>query len=159
MKRLLWVLPFAMLFGCSEIKPDADDIQRKATTELTKEAQSQVGMPSITNFAERKLMKRILELRDDPKLITYTYIVTLDGKLVFLTKSMGYGLPYATQFTNPERIDYYSSGSNVIPQPDPNGLFMPSSADATWIIAINDDGSTEPMYVEPTVIVSPKRLH
>jgi hypothetical protein len=87
-------------------------------------------------------------------LITYTYIVGMNGELVFLTKSIGYGLPYGTQYSNPQK--QVTSGSAIIlPQAEPNGLFIPDSADGTWIIAVDDNGKTHPLYVEPRVIVSP----
>ena len=42
-----------------------------------------------------------------------------------------------------------------MPQADPNGLFMPSSANGTWIMMIDpNDGSVKPTYFEPNVIVS-----
>lgn len=157
MKYLPILFVALLVSGCDAPQLDADEIQQKETTELTGEAQKQVGMPSITNFSERRMAKRILEMRDDPKLVTYTYVISLDGKPVFLTKSLGYGLPYSTQYTNPERVESLVNGI-TLPQPDPNGLFMPTSSSATWVMALSDDGSTSIMYVEPQIIVSPVQL-
>ena len=149
--------------GCQDKKVStADQKQAKATNILLSEANRQVGMPNITNFTERKLAKMILELRDTEGLVTYTYIVDLYGKLHFLTESIGYGLPYSVQFTNPESVvhkETYQGGSfGTLPQADPNGLFMPGGLSATWIIAATESGPT-PMYVEPSIIVSPFRLN
>ena len=75
----------------------ADIQQAKATAEFMAKAQRQVGMPNIVNFQERKLAKQIFELRDQEKLICYAYLVSLDGKLVFMSKCIGFGLPYSVQ--------------------------------------------------------------
>jgi hypothetical protein len=114
-------------------------------------------MPNIVNFQERRLMRQIMELRDQEDLQTYTYIVSLDAKLVFLGNSIGYGLPFSVQFTNSQRHAYNGA---VIPQPEANGLFMPDGLSATWIMLI--DPSTKqarPVYVESEILVSPFKLH
>ena len=42
-----------------------------------------------------------------------------------------------------------------MPQADPNGLFMPNSADGTWLMMINPKtGDVHPTYCEPRVLVS-----
>ena len=73
----------------------------------------------------------------------------------------GYGVPYATQFTNPEKIATrgHNYGYAILPQADPNGLFSPESAEGTWVL-LNDpnSGDVQPIYVEPRIVVSPFRL-
>lgn len=141
--------------------PTSDDIQRRQQEKLLAEGTAQTGMPAIKNFRERKLLKDILELRDQEGLVTYTYLWSeVTGKKVFFCDSIGYGIPYATQYTNPAKVE--SSGSKadlVIPQADPNGLFSPASAEGTWVMCKNPDGNeARPVYVEPRVIVSPFKL-
>lgn len=161
---------FALLFlasadGCidsGDRRQSADAKQQAQTNLLLAEADRQVGMPNITNFTERKLAKKILELRDTEGLRTWTYIIDMHGQRHFLTESIGYGLPYSVQFTNPEQVAHrssYQGGSfGTLPQADPNGLFMPDGLSATWIIASTPDGPT-PMYVEPEIVVSPFPMH
>lgn len=132
--------------------------------QLMQEANRQVGMPAIKNFQERKLMKMIFELRDQENLVCYCYLANeMNGTVgQFIGKCIGYGLPYATQYTNPE-VDIYSTTASSIhhnlPQADPNGLFMPSSAEGTWVMLI-DPATNEPhpVYIEPRVIISPFKL-
>ena len=154
--------------GCNKVD-NSDSKQAVETRNALSEAHRQVGMPDITKFTERKLARDIFELRDKEDLATYSYIVSLSGDLIFLGESIGYGLPYSAQFTNPQRIvdadremdGTFSLGNDgfVIPQADPNGLFMPDSAAATWIMLKGPDGKVHAVYVEPEIIVSPFPLH
>lgn len=158
MKRAIAALPLALLLtACPEDRRgEADREQTRITDQLTAEANAQVGMPDIINFTERRLTKQIFELRDRPKLSTFTYIVDLNGNLHCLGNSIGFGVPYSVQYTNPEKIA--RNGANwgiTLPQPDPNGLFMPGGLSATWVVVIDPDtGELAPTYVEPEIIVS-----
>lgn len=149
------------LTGCG-VTPTSDDIQEAEQERILKEGTAQTGMPAIKNFRERKLLKQIIEMRDQDGLVTYTYTVPeTTGRPVFLCNLIGYGLPAATQYTNPEKTDWVGSAGVVnLPQADPNGLFSPSSAEGTWVLCTDPSGSgkTRPVYVEPRVIVSPFQL-
>lgn len=168
MKKLLAVV-FSVLFlmmivtGCSgENAKSSDSVQKKQNEALLKEATRQTGMPNITHFFERKMMKSILEMRDDPQLTTYIYVKNeYTGKYVYFGRSIGFGLPYSTQYTNPEKRigDGVEGEIATIPQADPNGLFSPDSADATWVMLI-DENTNEPqtIYIEDKVTISPFKL-
>lgn len=146
----------ATLVGCDETSSDRK--QRNAQERILKEATAQTGMPAIKNFRERKLMKQIIEMRDQEGLVTYTYTFPeVTGIPVFLCNSVGYGLPAAMQYTNPEK---YTFEGGTMPQADPNGLFSPESAEGTWVLCSDPSGNgkTEPVYVEPRIIVSPFKL-
>ncbi len=155
--------------GCQPIEKTADQIQAQQTSRSLKEANSQIGMPAIKNFQERKLAKMIFELRDQEKLVTFAYLVNLDGQLVFIGKCIGFGLPYSVQYTSPQKlVDRFGRpmGGNgtydphPMPQADPNGLFMPDGLSATWLMMIDPKtGDARPVYVEPQIIVSPFALH
>lgn len=131
--------------------------------QMMQEASNEVGMPDITNFQEKKLAKMIMEQRDREDLICYAYIVNqMSGKLVFLGKCIGYGLPYSTQYTNPMKtVDSWKAKGycEQLPQADPNGLFMPEGVSATWLLMIDpESGEAKPVYIEPEIIVSPFKL-
>lgn len=146
--------------GC-DTKQTANEQLAKNQELIMQEANRQLGMPAIINFQERKLMKMILELRDQENLICYAYIVPeMTGKPVFLGKCIGYGLPYATQYTNPIKTEYGNANyCEQLPQADPNGLFMPASADGTWLMMIDPKtNEARPIYIEPKVLVSPFKL-
>lgn len=152
---LLPILLGAQSEGCNE---SSDDQQSSQQEQILWEATAQTGMPAMKNFRERKLLKDIIEMRDQYGLTTYTYLFAeVTGKLIFLGETIGYGLPYATQYTNPQK---YITEGTTIPQADPNGLFSPQSAEGTWIIMKDPNGKeTKPVYVEPRIIVSPFRLN
>ncbi len=83
----------------------------------------------------------------------------MQGKLIFIGKCIGYGIPYSTQYSNPEKVDYHTSGYVTLPQAEPNGLFMPNSSEGTWLMLLDADGQPHPVYVEPRVVVSPFKLN
>jgi len=140
--------------GCSSHR-DSDSIQQGQQERLLREGSSQVGMPAIANFRERKILKDILELRDQANLVTFTYLVAAQtGQLVFFCDSAGYGFPAATQFTSPQKMaDNMTGAYLVLPQADPNGLFSPSSAEGTWVccssISMTSSRSTMSMAMRP----------
>lgn len=160
MKKYLFIFFLVFLVSCKE--SSSDERQSIEQERLLQEGSSQTGLPNIKNFRERKLLKDIIELRDQDGLNTYTYLFTEQtGKLVFLCNSVGYGIPASTQYTNPQKVEYSSTnGYAVLPQADPNGLFSPSSSEGTWVMCADpaQTGKTKPVYIEPRVIVSPFKL-
>ena len=159
MKRLLFVTVVSALAltACDQTQTSTQ-IERQKQEEMSKRGVESVGFPSITNFAEKRMMKDIIELRDR-NTPTTTYLVGMNNQLTKLCDSVGYGLPYATQYTNPQRISDYAHGVAAIPQADPNGLYSPASADGTWVLCVDHkDGKAKPLYIEPRIIVSPMPL-
>ena len=171
MYKILSIIAACTFLSACSPPPTSSDRQRAQQEQILSEGTSQVGMPAIKNFRERRLLKDILELRDQEGLVTYSYVWSeMQAKMVFLCDSIGYGIPYATQFTAPEavqtynlgasghgNIDYY--GKERLPQADPNGLYSPSSAEGTWIMCKNPNGKeVRPVYVEPRLIVSPFKI-
>lgn len=152
------------IFGCN------DDIsgstkETKTTINASNHAANIVGMPAITNFEEKKNLKRIYELRDKPNLVTYTYRTDMNGNFhsVCPTNSVGYPFPYSTQMSAPKAArvvrPVYPNGSSAewhiveADQPEPNQLYMPSSAEATWVLCVNpENGELAPTYVEEKVM-------
>jgi prepilin-type N-terminal cleavage/methylation domain-containing protein len=144
-------------------EPSADKIQAKQTETALAEANRQIGMPNIKSFQQRKLMRMIYELCDQENLICYAYIKSdYQGKLFFIGKCIGFGIPFSAQYTNPMKIaDHaHSYGYAILPQADPNGLFMPTSSSATWLMMIDPKtNKPRPVYIEPEIVVSPFPLH
>lgn len=155
-----------MIVGCEVAPPSADQVEAKKTAQSLKQASNQLGMPAIINFTQKKDYKEILEILDKADMVTHTYLASsLHGTVgEYLGESIGYGIPAATQYTNPMKM-VHSSGANgrsatFMPQADPNGLFMPTATSATWIKLINPEtGEPQVVFIEPLIIVSPFKLH
>lgn len=157
---LVVVLSISIFSGCMWNSSMAREEERVYQEELMKQANDAVGQPDITNFYEKKLAKEIFELRDDSSLICYAYTkVEGTGKYVYLGRCMGYGLPYSTQYTASEGIVIRNGNSYVLPQADPNGLYMPEGMSATWLYLIDENtGEPQITYAEPEIVVSQGKL-
>jgi hypothetical protein len=154
----LCVVSIPFLTAC-EYTPDSDEIQTEQQEKILQEGTAQTGMPAIKNFRERKIMKMLLEMRDQENLNTYTYTYAeASGEIKFFCNSVGFAIPYSTQYTNPQKLEYEYGEMHTIPQADPSGLFSPESADASWVMCKSPDGKISPTYVEPKVIVSTYKL-
>lgn len=151
----------SIAFGMSPTpKNNADTIAAQQTAQLAKEAAMQTGMPGITNFTEKKAVKWLYELRDEPNYRTVTYIVTMTGDFIKVCDSVGYGINASIQYSNPQRVYHEKGGhgasATFIPQAEPNGLFMPEGLAATYVMCVDaDNDDVKAVYVEPEVIVSP----
>lgn len=140
----------------------------KAVTEqmnkLLKEGERQTGLPGIVNFAEKKAVKWLYELRDDPNFRTFSYIfVPMTGKFVKICDSVGYGINASIQYSNPQKVlddgDVNGNGYGYLPQAEPNGLFMPEGLAATYVMCVDPTKEgVYAMYVEPEVVVTPVAL-
>lgn len=155
------------LGGCIPDDNSGANKEARATKQILDQAAVTVGVPAIKNFTEKRQLKMLYELRDNANLVTYSYFVDMTGNLhkVCPATSVGYGMPFSAQFTSPRNLqsnrplrpDGDSSTLHIweAPQPEPNGIYMPDSTSATWVICLSSDGkSLKPVYVEPQIIVS-----
>lgn len=163
MKYIIAVL-ITLLFvltGCDDRNNSSADVEAQKTEQIMKDMAASVGMPSITNYQEKRWAKMIFELRDKSDLVTYAYIVDMNGNLHFIGKCIGYGLPYSVQYTAPQKIasQGHNYGYAILPQADPNGLYMPDGLSATWLMMEDPEtGEIKPVYIEQEIMVSPFRL-
>jgi|WetSurMetagenome_2_1015567.scaffolds.fasta_scaffold80519_5 hypothetical protein len=166
---ILLVILVCLTAGCggtSSQKVDTDVIQQQTQEQILNDQNNQIGLPNIKNYTEKKMAKEIMELRDNAELICYAYTKNeYTGKYVFEGKCMGFGLPYSAQYTNPQKVNTVEGGEYgalnpyTIAQADPNGLFMPDSANATWLMMINEStGKREAAYYEVNVIVKQSKI-
>lgn len=142
----------ACVVGACEESDSQTWKDRESTNQIMKEMRAQVGLPNITNFTEAKFARQISELRDR-SIRTWTYYLDMNGGRHLLCESIGYALPYSVQLTNPEAK--IINHEITLPQAEPNGLFMPASAEASWIMCSDGSGGIVPVYSEPRLLVSP----
>ncbi|MFW6311489.1 MAG: hypothetical protein ACOC1K_04560, partial [Nanoarchaeota archaeon] len=133
---------------------EADFMETKQTEKLAQDAAIKVGMPNITNFTEKRNLKMIYELKDE-EVKTYSYLMDMHGKLHFLCNSIGYGIPFSAQYSNPQKVSYSKTSYWQMPQSEPNGLFMPTSSAATYVLCTDGKGKIHPVYSESDLTVSP----
>lgn len=168
MKKLFLGLVLAGLFvGCSEttVSESSTKMEAKQQEELSKQAIMSVGLPNISNFYEKKTLKKILEMRDNPKIINYLYTRNnMSGKWIYEGKCVGFGIPYTTQYTNPEKMgtveggQYNAENPYTLPQADPNGLYSVPNGTATWVIKVGDKGQQTVEYIESEIRVTQEKL-
>jgi hypothetical protein len=94
---------------------------------------------------------------------TWSYIMSINtGELTELCPSYGYPIPGGTELTNPYQIantsGFQEYGYGVIANPEPNGLYPPSTSAGTLVNCVNPDGTVSPVYVEPYVVAFPYRV-
>lgn len=174
MKRaLIFAATLPLLLGnngsCAGNTDPASARQAQATRTAMSAADREVGMPRIKNFAQRKLLKNAYEDMDQTTLV-YVYVQSLDGKFVCLGQAVGYGVSLGTQFTAgqyPQRVNVpwadgketATSGIYLIDQPEPNGLYQPTSGAATIVNLIDPTtGTAHTALVEPSVVTMPSKL-
>lgn len=146
-----------LVAGCAGDTSTADQQQQQHQEQTDSQSNSEVGFPAITHFTEKKDLKMIYELRDNPKYVTYMYTKNeMDGKWVYQGTAIGYPIPYSTEFTNPQYIAKYATnvGVAVLPQADPNGLFSSQNTKADWIMRDGPNGLYAE-YIEPDTDVTP----
>lgn len=153
------VLSLLALAGCVEKSHSSSDKKAAQKSEqVVQQIDQQTGFPSITNGFEKRMVRMLYELRDNPEYRTYSYIVTLNGRFIKICDSIGYGINSSIQFSNPDKLintdlgQFY--GNMAMPQAEPNGLFMPEGLAATYVMCL-DGKELKPVYVEPEVVVSP----
>lgn len=167
-KAALFLLCSGLLIAnngnCSQDTNPAAERQAEATRTAMDGADREVGMPRMVNYAQRKLLKNAYEDMDQTTL-TYVYTQGIDGKFVCIGQAIGYGVSLGTQFTAPSYPQYVQMPQNIsnvvemMEQPEPNGLYSPSSGEATIVDLINPkNGEAHTAIMEPRVLTVPFEL-
>lgn len=170
---LIVCLLVILCIGCGN-RETASSKENEYTQMIMEQASDAIGYPNVTNFFEKAQLKEIYELRDNPELICYWYTKNdMTGKWIYQGSCIGYGIPYTTQFTQPEtvqraalpalKLNGEDKGRNeyfteILPQADPNGLYSSASTSATWILTTDDKGKIKPTYVESEITVSQTKI-
>lgn len=97
---------------------------------------------------DRSILNQLAAWRNKPT-PTWTYIIEY-GIVIEVCPSLGFPIPYGTQLTAP---DY-----NDEPQPEPDSLYRPDNAEATYVMCVEPDGSLVPTYHEPRMSTMPYKV-
>ena len=159
------VLVVGVFTSCGEYEQTSDEKDAEVTERQEQQANNTIGYPNIKNYTEKRRLKELYELRDNANLICYAYMVNLDGEMVYLYRTFGFGINASIQYSNPDKwVDNgYDLGDSwggiIMPQAEPNNLFMPEGLSATYLMAIDDiTGDTFIIYAEPNIVVSEMKL-
>lgn len=177
---LIPCLLVGVLAACGPVTQSQDSILAQKQEKQLAEGDAEVTPPAIVNWNEKRIAKLIVEKRDQVNLPTWTYTKNFDGKYTFVCESIGYGLPYNTRNNNPMHYEFvstttgsrYQSGyyqtkdgtyvwgeHTIMPQPEPNGLFIPDSAKGTWNLCKDPaTGAADVTYQEEDISVFPYKL-
>ena len=164
-KNKFWIFNLFILIsisivniGCKSHNTNTvDRIEQTMQDEMELNAHKISPLPDVENFVERLHLKHIYEVRDSAT-INYAYLFNQSqGKLLFLGRCVGYQIPYGTQYTSSQKLeDYTSNNFLVLPQGEPNGLYMPlQGAIGSWIMLLDDKNEPRVVYLGVPVIVSP----
>lgn len=150
------------LGGCGYVytEDDAATSRAKYTETVMKEAYKQVPPPNIKNFTLLRHATYIQELTDQA-VGTYSYITDMNGRLHLLCESIGFGIPQSVRTNNPEVVEarYDSYGQfGTLPQPEPNGLYVPEGLFATYVMCSDGKGGVKPIFTEADLTVSTFKL-
>lgn len=153
----------ALLSGaCEPMSDTVDSRQTRQQAASLDAADRQIGMPRIVHFTQRKLLKNAYEDMDQT-ILTWVYTQGLDGRFVCIGQALGYGVPGGTQFTAGHRpsgnTETWGNESILMDQAEPNGLFVPGSADATIVDLIDPaTGIAHTALIEPKVVTLPFKM-
>lgn len=151
---LIIVACFALL-GCEPSAAQVEHQQQEAGTQSLLQNQP---VPDLGGWSfERHVVIETYKARNRT-IATYTYTMTIDGKIIEICSSIGYPIPYSTQLTNPLQAYGASQGYTSIGNPEPNGLYSPDNAEGTIVNCVNPDGSVTPTYWEPRIFALPYRI-
>ena len=158
MKKIVIGIFVLVAFAGCDTQESSTSIERRKQEELSKQAMLAVDLPNVRNFYEKKTLKKILEMRDNPKIINHLYTKNdMSGKWVYEGKCIGFGIPYSTQYTNPE-MRVHNQTSATLPHADPNGLYSTPNGTATWVIKVDDHGLQTVEYIESEIRVTQNKL-
>lgn len=163
MKKSVLFVPIFLLFiltSCDWMNNEksSDQIESEIQDQSTMDAVKSVGQPSIKNWRELRILKDIYELCDQDGVVTYTYIFSeMTGKYTYVGETIGYGIPYATQYSSPQKVISSTQGTApnarlVVPQAEPNKLYKPVNAEGTWILMLDRKNKiARPQYIESRI--------
>lgn len=140
---LAGLLALLLLAGCNSDVGSQDEETDQLQLSTLPIVENQ-PLPNLGGYSwEREMVIKLTVLRNKGY-ATWTYTWQY-GQLVEVCPSLGYPIPYAVQLTAPEVGvgTYYT-----LPQPEANTLYMPSSAEASWVLCVDEKGNTNPTYLE-----------
>lgn len=157
-KLIIGLLAVLLLAGCALAPPRVAVNEQNANVEILDRVMRGIPAPDLGSRPyERKIAVEMMGQRNTTVRSTYTYQITEQGKIISICESLGYPIPYAVQITNPKRSEIIGGRYELMDSPENNGLYMPSSAEASWIPCVFN-GKVHPVYYEGRVSTFPIKI-
>ena len=151
MKKLFILACAFLVVGCETVSRVERQQQEQGNLAIVKNQ----PVPDLGGYSfERQILIETYLARNNT-ISTFSYLFTLDGRVIEICASIGYPIPYSTQLTSPEKVEY---SQLALPNAEPNSLYPPDNAAATLIQCVNNDGSVTPAYIEQDVMAFPYRI-
>lgn len=129
-------------------------------TARVQEQQSQYAkvqpVPYFDFSMDRDTLIQIYKAKNEARQ-THSVVMSMTGSIIWDCPSIGFPIPADAQLTNPLQMirDPWVSGSQVVEQAEPNGLFSSKNTDATFVQCVGADGTVSPIYTEQKVTTFP----
>lgn len=156
---LLALVGCALMLMAADCAPSAEYKDNKNVQEQQTIYQNRQPVPRFEFSQERDTLIQIYRLRQEARSTFTTFHSNGTGDVIFACPSRGYAIPADTQLTNPEApytgVNGGQSGSMVVEQAEPNGLFSSKNTDGTWVLCVRENGEVAPVYTELKVQTFP----
>lgn len=149
---LILVIILLTLSACDT--ETADRADRELTDKQQGIYQVKQPLPFFDYSFERSMVTQIYVARNDA-LNTWSVWRSATGQIEDWCPSIGFGIPYDTQLTNPLKRSTNAQGATAVEQAEPNGLFSSKNTAATWVLCQLPNGDISPVYIESKVTVYP----
>ena len=155
MKIFIFSILLVLLTACAQSVSDLERQQQYGGNMAIVQNQP---VPDLGGYSfERQIVIETYLARNNT-IATWAYMTGMNGQIIEVCPSIGYPIPYSTQLTNPEKIEYNNGSLTTLPNAEPNSLYPPSDAAATLVACVNPDGSVSPVYIEWYVMAMPFRI-
>lgn len=142
-----------LLVGCDDLQPSAHEVEHAQQEGGMQAMLRNQPVPTLSYSMERQILTELYRARNR-YVATWTYTRDIQGHIMEICASAGFPIPYSTQLTNPWQRDYNTAVGN----PEPSGLYSPSSAEGTWISCVDSSGAIAPQYWEDRVFATTRRV-
>jgi hypothetical protein len=157
--KVLFVILIAFslaLTGCAA--PSVSNIEQQQQQSAVSSIVQNQPIPDLGGYSfERQIVIETYLARNNT-ISTYSYMITMDGKIIEICPSIGYPIPYSTQLSNPLKYEYTGGGPAVLGNAEANGLYPPGDAAATLVQCVQPDGKVSPVYIEWYVMAFPYQI-
>jgi len=147
-----------VMAGCQDTSTTAES---ESVMKQQKQMLTSQPIPSFNWSLERDLLIQLYNIRNE-RVSTHSVWRSNHGMVEGDCPSIGYGIPYDTSLTNPQRATaqaadkrYTSESLATIEQAEPNGIFASKNTAATWVFCVGSAGALNPVYVETKVTAYP----